>query len=47
MVEFDTGHLSEVDARAVDALTDLEQTHLDARFWGRDTPHPDAGGDSR
>jgi hypothetical protein len=29
-----TEHLSDVDARAVDALVDLEQTHLDTRFWG-------------
>jgi len=28
MTDEDTDHLSAVDARAVDALTDLRQTHL-------------------
>ncbi|WP_267162958.1 hypothetical protein [Halovenus salina] len=42
--ELDTDHMSAVDARAAEHLVDLDQTHLDARFWGTDTPHPRAGG---
>jgi hypothetical protein len=34
MADLRTEHLSDVDARAVDALVDLEQTHLEERFWG-------------
>jgi hypothetical protein len=43
--DLDTEHMSAVDERAVEHLVDLEQTHLDARFWSDATRTPRAGGD--
>jgi len=42
-----TEHLTAIDARAVEHLTDPLQLHLSERHWGPETPHPHAGGGSR